>query len=1374
MRRELAIAGRVAAWTTGVLMFLVSATLAAGWLAGRSDWGHRRLLALAVPRIAELLDGELRIGGLQGDLVRGLVLEDVEIVDRERQAAVRAQRLTLHYNLAALLWKTVRIREAKVEGLWVGARHLAGGELNLATLLKPTPSTPPEANPIKVDVHHLLADIEVQYEPPADASGPGGTVSPGRARVLLEGGAQIVGSAVELRQVTATVETTGEEMNHVLPSAELFGSFQASVQGDGPLSDLALAVEIHPPSGSVVGEGRVAIAETVAWTGEVQIHGLDPGAATRHAPAGSIDASVEGHGEGTVGVVRVGALEIDALAAHASAHGEIDLEGHGQAEVALRAEDLSRLAEIGVPGLAGAVEAQATMHRAATTLSLDGKVIGKGSRAGSLRINAIHLRARADGSALVVHGDATGPQQFAFALDLAGEPLWRGDALVGADVSIDRLALARGSVKWANARAARLRVDSAIELKRLVLASGSQSIALEGRYEWEQESKRTLRALLTTHQVDAAQLIGLVRSAPPAPPILVDAELRVSGSVDRPIANLKAAAVSRLLEPPKRIELRTEARYAAERITGQLALTAEKAAVHGKFDLPASTARGAPIALDLDVKKVQLSDLRELLPTPLADLRGELTAHLRAGGTMGTPSIDGDLHAASWQVGTVVIDDKEIHNDTTLSLGYRAGQLRVRQSTKLGHAAGRVDFDAAMPVDLRALIAQPAQALERLERVAPVVASAKVERLDLARLPFESIGVARLVSTGVIDVGVQLRGTLSDPELHGTARAGNVSREGLVDKVDVAVALDLVARRALVKGTVDLRGRRLVDASGETRVDMEGILRGRPFHQTALQLHLAIPDYDLALLRGMRPQLDTVAGKLAAGIDVSGDFNRQVAQAHVSVAGLRLGRTEFSAFVGAADFDGATAHVQVDADQKAGGRLHLLGTIPRAESAPWTLGLKAERFDLAFLAGTLSALRSARGSLESSITVAGTRGRPALDAEVRVSDGAFQLRVDPHTYDKIEIAASVHRGTLRLANLSAMSGKGTLKATGDATLEGFAPTRVDAKAETHEFALVFGTLAAWLDSQIVVHAEGTPRHLRATVHVGKGLARLPKLASSRKLQPTGEPPRVTFIDKRAREERVEQLAAASGDSDEAGIRIKIPGPFYIRSKEANAELRGELDLVVRNSDVSLNGSAEASTGWIDLLGQRYLVDHARVAFGGDPVNPDLDIRIIRRLREARIIVDVRGTGSRPRLDLHSDPPIYDRSQILGIILSGDPAGQRVSDRGLDQKVVGAVSGLVLGKLKDTIAPKLPIDLIHVQTGSTGYTGLAQTRIEVGKYLTENLYVSYVHQFGQPTPNTVSNANEAHVEYRFKRDYEIDTSFGDAGAGGVDLYWIHRY
>ena len=1432
MRRALRIGARIAAWTVVVVIAVVALALGAGAITARTEWGHRRLLATVLPMLEERLQGTLAIGGLDGDLVTGLVLRDIEIKDREGQAAIRIRRLTVGYNLLPLVRSTLRINHATIDSLWVRGRYFADGVLNLQTLLKPTPSTPPSPHPFKIDVGDLQADATLQYEPPPTATGPLGQVvlaglrvgaaahiegeridvkiaglsvsteRPLQASLEVSGAAHLNGDAVVLSGVHATVNALGEELDKLAPDAALHGPFQIDLLADGPLGAIEVKTVLRPPQGTIDVEAQVGIGAAISWLGRVRIDGVDPGAATDCAPHGRIDLIADGQGRGGEGIVHLTSLEADALDAHISAHGQSDLRGFGGGALSLTAADLTRLDAWGLRGLAGAVDARATVERTTEHLSLDAavngtqlkraaislgrlkvvvksvdligeaRIEGLDLRAASRRFSTVHLAAHSALRAVAVHADAHGPGRFAFGLDVGGTPRWDGRLLAGVDALLKRLDLARGDVHWRNQGAARLEVDlsSFVDLRRLLLVSGSERMALDARYDWRQ---KTLAAYLTAKQVDVARLISLAGSAPSMPATRLDAEVRATGPIAALVAKASVAAVATYKDKAP-VTLLAEARYARQRVNGQFVLSQEKAAVHGKFDLPTLLAASDPISLDVSLETVEFEKLASLLPTRLADLTGALTAHVHLGGTVGAPALETRVHAETWQFGRVELDGKVVSNDTTLSVDYGSGSLRMQQATKFGGGAGDLAFDAQLPINARDLIAHPRHELLRLARTAPVAVSITARGLDLARLPFESLGVANPVSTGMIDCSLKLAGALVNPAVHATVGAKNVSKDSVVDKVDAAVALELLEGRASLTASVDLRGQRLIDATGETRIDLAGVLAGHPWRTAAVRLAASIPSYDLARLRGMQPQLDKVAGTLVAQIDTVGDFAHQVSKGTLSVGGLRLGETQFNRLALTGDFDGETAHATADAEQKEGGQLHFKGTIPKSGAAPWQLAMKAQAFDLAFLAGAVSTLRTAAGRLDSTLDVTGTRTKPLFEAKAKVSDGAFQLRVDPHRYEKIQLDVAEHAGVVQLNNLSVASGDGTLKASGDAALVGLSPTRIDIKAVAHKFALVFGTVAAWLDADIGVHAEGLPQHLKVSVDLQRGLVRLPQLASTRKLQSIGEPARVTFTDKQALIDKAAHVEATDGEGSEATVRLRIPGPFYLRSKEANAELKGNLELVVRNSEVKLTGSAETSAGWLDLMGQRYNIEHARVAFSGDPVDPEVEVRITRQLKEAMLVIGVHGSGIKPTLDLSSDPPIYDKSEMLGIILSGDPSGQRVSDRGLDQKVVGAVSGMVLGKLKDTLAPSLPIDLIHVQTGSDGYTGLAQTRVEVGKFITDKLYVSYVHQFGGSSPSSVSNSNEAHVEYRFRPEYEVDTTFGDAGTGGVDVYWTHRY
>ena len=126
------------------------------------------------------------------------------------------------------------------------------------------------------------------------------------------------------------------------------------------------------------------------------------------------------------------------------------------------------------------------------------------------------------------------------------------------------------------------------------------------------------------------------------------------------------------------------------------------------------------------------------------------------------------------------------------------------------------------------------------------------------------------------------------------------------------------------------------------------------------------------------------------------------------------------------------------------------------------------------------------------------------------------------------------------------------------------------------------------------------------------------------------------------------------------------------------------------------------------------------------------------------------------------------------LLSGDPANTTVDQRKLDEKVVGALSGVIVDQVKNAVLPGLPIDVLRIQLGQEGYTGLATTRVEVGKYVAEDIYVSYVHQFGSPHALLRINQNQATVEWRFARRFQLDVTYGDAGVGAANIGFRLRF
>jgi translocation and assembly module TamB len=627
------------------------------------------------------------------------------------------------------------------------------------------------------------------------------------------------------------------------------------------------------------------------------------------------------------------------------------------------------------------------------------------------------------------------------------------------------------------------------------------------------------------------------------------------------------------------------------------------------------------------------------------------------------------------------------------------------------------------------------------------------------------------VSGGTVDGAIKLRGTMHEPNLDVDIEAHDVKR-GALDRIEMYASLDYARKQAQLKVDASVRGRPILTVRGQSPLDVARVLDGEPYRATPVRVDAAVSGYDLARLADLMPKL---AGKLDAKATVRGTIAQPTGQLDLAIAALNLDDMRYDKFAVHGGFDGKKVVATLDAHEVKGGNLAANATLPVDAQQPVAAALRASGFYLDIENAGLTNPRLLKGTLNAQLDVHGPRANPTIQGFVKLDQGQLALAADARVYQDVSIDVAIHDGNVTLRNAQAQIADGKIKASGSARLAGLRPESVDLRAEASKFPLPTGQFGAWLDANVTLHGEQTPEGMSGTLVVEKGTANLPKLAGGKKLQPTGPLEDVKFVDAKARRDEARRKEAEK-QAPTTELLARIPGPFHVRSKELSTDLAGNVQVAIAGPVMRLTGHVHTNGGWLELLGRRYNIEKARVGFGGEAeLNPELDVRLTRELSNTRLIIEVHGTAKKPELVLSSDPPIYDQAQVIAAILSGDPATQRVDDRSLDQKVTGAVSGLLVGKIKDQIAPNLPIDVIKVETGTEGATGLADTRVEVGKYITDSIYVSYVHQFGATFVGTQRiNSNEAELQWRFKKHYELETAFGDAAVGRLNLFWTIRY
>ena len=121
------------------------------------------------------------------------------------------------------------------------------------------------------------------------------------------------------------------------------------------------------------------------------------------------------------------------------------------------------------------------------------------------------------------------------------------------------------------------------------------------------------------------------------------------------------------------------------------------------------------------------------------------------------------------------------------------------------------------------------------------------------------------------------------------------------------------------------------------------------------------------------------------------------------------------------------------------------------------------------------------------------------------------------------------------------------------------------------------------------------------------------------------------------------------------IQIRIPNNLWIRHRNGNAELSGNLRITkASGGKPALTGLIETIRGWVGFQGKRFILTRGEVEFNGsETINPALDIVAEYRVSNYLVNIVVKGTAEKPTLTLTSDPQL-DQADILSVLLFNKP------------------------------------------------------------------------------------------------------------------------
>jgi translocation and assembly module TamB len=246
------------------------------------------------------------------------------------------------------------------------------------------------------------------------------------------------------------------------------------------------------------------------------------------------------------------------------------------------------------------------------------------------------------------------------------------------------------------------------------------------------------------------------------------------------------------------------------------------------------------------------------------------------------------------------------------------------------------------------------------------------------------------------------------------------------------------------------------------------------------------------------------------------------------------------------------------------------------------------------------------------------------------------------------------------------------------------------------------------------------------------------------------------------------------------VELSAERQLWVRDEAINVELSGDIDVLRNQNDVTTRrsgelgfrffGTMESLRGTYRFQNRNFRIEEGNLTFLGEgEVNPEVNIVAWSRIptftpngsgelvhTPVDISVAVSESFTQPRITLHYREEIVDgvvpmaeeqeQAVLLSYVLFGRSPDELIAaeQNVLGEQSAGLVMGLATRELQSRLADRLNLDMMQVEMGSAS----SISRVRVGKYIGDKLFVTYEDQIGQ--------GREFSVEYEFLPRFSVES------------------
>ncbi len=448
--------------------------------------------------------------------------------------------------------------------------------------------------------------------------------------------------------------------------------------------------------------------------------------------------------------------------------------------------------------------------------------------------------------------------------------------------------------------------------------------------------------------------------------------------------------------------------------------------------------------------------------------------------------------------------------------------------------------------------------------------------------------------------------------------------------------------------------------------------------------------------------------------------------------------------------------------------------------AQYRATIKSKGVDISPISVFNEEIQELNGKLSVDLVAEGTGEDPNISGRLELRDMTMKvlaLRNKIHI-DNAVMDMSGKYGTLRQVTIDTGEGKGVFEGRVD-----FRDLSYTGKGTMSNMLMQTfpADVTANLDGDLEVEGKFLNAFIKGNITARNIEIMVPE-------KPLKEIESIKFIDEQdsdkdefiytgaKKEDFVEEFIALDLDVD-------IPRDSWVKGGGANIEVEGKLDINKSYKEpYFITGNIDVIRGDYQFMGRLFKVENGTVSFRGKKIiDPFLDLRATYEVSSVEVYINITGTAEKPKIQLSSDPPL-DENEIVSYLVFGTSSDKLGTDERVEfQEKAGEVLGtMAVGELREAIGDDLAIDVMTIKGGQTGFR---DTHLEIGKYLTDDLYVGYErlsyeryfyerYFFSPGLPSSTVTANRAVIEYRVFDFLTLESEIGDEA--GADVFFNFDY